>query len=74
MSNDTTTAAFTTCAVRDIASDEQAAAGWWTSEDGQGQLDMTGCTGAAAVAELLTQCATDSDREAILAGTLELAD
>ena len=30
-------------------------AGWWTSADGQRQIDMTGSTVSAAVEELLAQ-------------------
>lgn len=51
-----------------------AAAGWWTSADGSGQLDMTGLTVEETVAELLKMvCSNDEDRAAIMAGTIEVA-
>ena len=51
-----------------------AAAGWWTSADGSGQLDMTGATVAEAVAEMAAQCGGDDDQLAdLMAGTIEVA-
>ena len=50
-----------------------AAAGWWTSADGSGQLDMTGATVEQAVAEMAAQCADDDQLADLMAGTIEVA-
>jgi hypothetical protein len=55
----------------DIDNHDGRDAGWWTSADGQRQLDMTGHTVSSAVEELLTQCADADEADAILEGTLE---
>lgn len=46
---------------------------FWVRQDGQGELDMSGMTPAAALVELLDQCGTDEDRAEILAGAFEAA-
>lgn len=46
----------------------------WLSSDRQGEIDMTGATAAEALRELLAQCATDDEREGILAGSFVVAD
>ena len=56
----------------DILPTDNRAAGWWVSADKQGSLDMTGATLAEAVADLLAQCATDTERAGILAGSIEI--
>lgn len=61
-----------TITASDIKADDTRPAGWWTSEDGQGSLDMTGATLAEAVATLLGQCADDEQRANILAGSIEV--
>ena len=59
-------------AVADITDTDTRPAGWWTSADGQGQIDMTGTMLAEAKAELLAQCANDEQRAGILAGYLQV--
>lgn len=58
--------------VRDIADTDTRGAGWWISADGQGQMDMTGTSLAEARRQMIDQCADDEQREAILAGSLEV--
>lgn len=55
-----------------LATNPTAIVGWWTSVDGSGCLDMTGATVIDAVAELLAQCADDTERAAVYAGSLEV--
>jgi hypothetical protein len=56
--------------VSDILATDTRIATFWTSEDGQHDLDMSGHTLGAAKTELLGQCGTDAQRSAILAGTI----
>ena len=67
------------CAIRAVRCEavelsDARPAGWWTSEDGQGALDMRGATLGRALAELLGQCSGAAERAGILAGTLEVLD
>lgn len=43
----------------------------WVGPDGS-DLDMSGMPASAALAELLSQCGTDDDRAAILAGRFQV--
>lgn len=57
--------------MRDIMSSidqDQATVTFWTSADGQAEIEVCG-TVEEALAELLGQCADDGQREAILAGS-----
>ena len=46
---------------------------YWVSADGQGSLDMTGCTASEALEELCRECCGSSaDVESILDGRFEL--
>lgn len=55
-----------------LASSSSEPVSWWISEDGQGQINMTGTTAAQAVRELLSQCSSSEERAGILAGTFDL--
>ena len=55
------------------ASTSSAPVTYWISEDGQGQIDMSGATASQALRELLSQCRSDEHRAGILAGSFDLA-
>ncbi len=46
---------------------------YWTSEDGQASIDMSGLTAKDALDELIGECADDIEEAGILAGSFELA-
>ena len=55
-----------------IAHSDGRPAGYWYSADEQGAIDMTGDTASHAIETLLIECATAAEREAILAGSIEI--
>ena len=69
---DTPMATPETIPARDIDPTDGRPAGWWAPADGQGEMDMTGCTVAEALAEMLGQCADDEQREGLLSGSLQV--
>lgn len=60
-----------TISTADAATSNQAVT-YWIGSDGS-DLDMSGMTASEALAELLSQCGTDDERAAILAGRFQLA-
>ncbi len=63
-----------TIPVRNVLDTDTRAAGFWTSADRQATIDMRGATLAEARKELLAQCATDEERAAMLAGSIEVME
>lgn len=59
-----------TILTRDIEPTDTRSAHYWRSADGQSVLDMSGATLAEARAELLEQCGTDEQRDAMLRGRI----
>lgn len=66
--------AIDTIRCSDITDTDAREAGWWTSEDGQREIDMTGATLSEAVREMVDQCGSDEERAAILAGTIQIVN
>ena len=62
-----------TILVSDILPTDARWAGWWTSADGEGEIDMTGLTLAEARAELLDQ-GGPVWQEGILAGSIQILE
>lgn len=58
----------------DVATSSPARVSFWRSADGQSSIDMRGATKAQALADLLGQCATTAQCDAILAGSFEVAE
>lgn len=59
---------------RDVQSTDTRPCYAWISADHQGECEMLGTPAWDAVQELMAQCATDDERDEILAGTLHVLD
>ena len=58
----------------DVTAATTAAVSWWTSADNRASIACGGAPACEALAELLSQCSDDAEREGVFAGSFSPPD